>query len=81
MFEGQRILPEEWVKLVEENVFGLDRCEARSFGKTGAHGQMIAYSHGTNNVVAFQAYQCGNYVFRGEAIREFCDSDYTLCTD
>ena len=78
MFEGQRIVSEEWVKLVEKNEYGLDRCEARSYGKTGAHGQMIAYSHETNKVVAFHAYQCGNYDFRGEAIREFCDSDYTL---
>lgn len=79
IFEGSRILPKEWIQLAEENSYGIDRCEARSFGKTGAHGQMIAYCKETNKVVAFHAYQSGNYDFRGEAIREFCDSEYTLC--
>lgn len=72
-YEGKRVLSQEWVSLAKEKELGVVRCENKSYGKTGAHGQMIAFCDETQKVIAFHAFQCENYDFRGAAIREFIE--------
>ena len=79
VYDGMRILSEEWVKFAETNEYGLECREGITYGRTGAHGQMICYSPVTNKAFAFHAYQTdGNYEFREVIIRELLTSDYKV---
>ncbi|MBP3323710.1 MAG: serine hydrolase [Clostridia bacterium] len=73
VFEGRRYLSEEFVKTAIENDLGMLPCEAKSHGKTGSRGQIVAFCKETNKALAIHAYQCGSYDFRGAAIREFLE--------
>ena len=56
-----------------ENDLGILPCEAKSHGKTGSRGQIVAFCKETNKALAIHAYQCGSCDFRGAAIREFLE--------
>ena len=63
----------EVVKTAIENDLGMLPCEAKSHGKTGSRGQIVAFCKETNKALAIHAYQCGSCDFRGAAIREFLE--------
>lgn len=73
-FEGRRYLSEDWVKTAMRESLGMLPCENKTFGKTGARGQLAAFCPDTNRALAMHAFQSnGNYDFRGAVIREILE--------
>lgn len=74
VYEGRRFFSEKWVSTVISENLGMLPCEKKSHGKTGAHGQLVAFCPETGKAVAMHAFQYnGNYDFRGAAIRELIE--------
>ena len=73
VFEGIRYLSEEFVNTAIENDLGMLHCEAKSHGKTGSRGQIVAFCKETGKALAMHAYETECYDFRGAAIREFLE--------
>ena len=62
MFEGKRILSEEWVKTVIDNGYELKSCGGgKAYGKGGMRGQKMMVVPGEDRVVAWLG--CGDNGF------------------
>ena len=73
VWEGKRILSENWIHTALEKELGVTRSEAKSHCKTGAHGQILAFCPTTQKAIAIHGFNNGNYEFRGAAVREFLE--------
>ncbi|MBR5867904.1 MAG: serine hydrolase [Clostridia bacterium] len=75
VYEGQQLLSKEFVSYATENNLGMAQCEAKSHGKTGSKGQIIAFCPESNRALAIHSYEIHSYDFRGAAIRELLEKD------
>ena len=73
VWEGKRILSENWVRTALDRELGVTRCENISHCKTGAHGQILAFCPTTQKAIAIHGFNNGNYEFRGAAVLEFIE--------
>jgi CubicO group peptidase (beta-lactamase class C family) len=73
VWEGKRILSENWIRTSLERELGVTKCENISHCKTGAHGQILAFCPTTQKAIAIHGFNNGNYEFRGAAVREFIE--------
>ena len=73
VWEGKRILSENWVRTALDRELGVTRCENISHCKTGAPGQILAFCPTTQKAIAIPGFNNGNYEFRGAAVREFIE--------
>lgn len=55
-WEGERIISEEWVRLVLENGYEFKQKSGGWFGKGGMRGQMLAFNPGLERAIAWHAY-------------------------
>ncbi len=58
MWDGKRIISEEWCRLAVENnyAFSCRSEERQGYYKTGANGQILYFSYYDNEVIAFNTY-------------------------
>ena len=74
VYGGQRLLSEAFCDTAIREGLGMAKCEARSHGKTGSRGQIVAFCPETHRALAIHAHQRGEYDFRGAAIRELLET-------
>lgn len=60
VWNGERLLSAEWVKLAEERGYELHEMAPGFIGKGGMYGQALAYSHEKNAAFAWHAFDEGS---------------------